>query len=70
MSPDTSPGNGIDKCVEILSELMMNMIKNDRQISYATKKGDRNKQMNETPLTVGLGLHLYKGTWSKVLIEH
>ena len=70
MSPDTSPGNGIDKCVEILSELMMNMIKSDRQISYATKKGDGNKQMNETPLTVDLGLHLYKGTWSKVLIEH
>ena len=42
MSPNISPDNEIDKCVEILLELMMNMIKSDRQISYATKKrGDR-----------------------------
>ena len=71
MSPDISPDNEIDKCVETLLELMINMIKSDRKTSYSTKKrGSGYRQMNETPLTVGLGLHLYKSTRSKVLIEY
>ena len=53
MSPNTSPDNQINKCVEILSELMINMIKSNPQISYATKKrGDGYRQMNETSLTL------------------
>ena len=71
MSPDTSPDDEFDKCVEILRELMISMIKSDRQIFYVTKKrGDGYRQKNEKPLTVGLGLHLYKSSRSKVLIEY
>ena len=42
MSPDTSLDSEIDKCVEILSELMMNMIKSDRQNPTPTKREGTN----------------------------
>jgi len=62
-----SPYRKIDKSVEILSEFMINVIKSDRQMYHATKKKEyRYRQINET---VGLGLHLYKATRSKDLIE-
>ena len=61
----------IDRCVDVLSELVINMMKSDRQIQHSNKRNNNGyRKMNETPLTVGLGLHLYKSTRSKVLIEH
>ena len=63
----TTQRNEIEKSVNILSELVMNMLKSNRQLQYDShRSNDRTyNQMNETPLTVGLGLHLHKCTRSK-----
>ena len=57
--------------MNILSELVMNMIKSSRQLQYDShRSNDRAfNQMSETPLTVGLGLHLHKSTRSKDFVE-
>lgn len=72
MTSETKSSNKeIEKSVEIMSELVINMSKSDRQIRYASNRNQiEHRQMTETPFTVGLGLHLHKSTRSKVLIEH
>ena len=47
------------------------MIKSNRPLQYDSDRSNDGayNQMSETPLTVGLGLHLHKSTWSKDLLE-
>ena len=67
----TTQRNEIEKSVNILSELVMKMIKSNHQLQYNTHRtNDRAyNQMSEIPLTVGLGLHLHKSTRRKDLVE-
>ena len=49
----------------------MNLIKTDRQVNYESRKGDGGQylNLNETPFTVGLSLHVHKTTRSKKLVD-
>ena len=70
-SETTAHRNEIDKSVNILSELVMNMIKSNRQLQYDShRSNDRAyNQLSETPLKIGLRIHLHKSTRSKDLVE-
>ena len=53
--------NGTEKSVKILSELMMNIIKSNRQIQYDSHKCKDSvyNQMSKTSLTIRMGLRLH-----------
>ena len=61
----------IDRSVNMVAEIIMNLIKTDRQVNYQSRKGDDGQycNVNETPFTVGLGLHVHKTTRSKKLVN-
>ena len=63
--------NEIEKSVNILSEFVMNIIKGNRQLQYNSHRSNDRvfNQMSEIPLTVGLGIHLYKSRRSKYLVH-
>ena len=63
--------NEIEKLVNILSELVMNMIKSNHHLQYYShQSNDRAyNQMSETFLTVWLGFTVHKSTQSKDLVE-
>ena len=55
----------------MLSEIIMGIVKTDRQVKHKFSSGDtsRFQNQNKTPFTVGLGLHLHKITRSKELVD-
>ena len=57
----------LDKSVNMISEIIMGIVKTDRQVKYKSDKGDNAHFLNnnETPFTVGLGLDIHKATRSK-----
>ena len=61
----------MDRSVSIIAEITMNIIKTERQVNYESTKGDDGQYLNcnETPFTVGLGLHVHKTTRSKNLVD-
>ena len=61
----------ITQSVNILGEIIMNLVKTNRQINYKSAKGHEGQffNFNETPFTVGLGLHVHKMTRRKDLVE-
>ena len=71
-SETKEPRIEIEKSVNILSELVMNMIKNNHQMQYNShRSNDRAySQMSETLLILGLELRLHRSTRSKYLVEH
>ena len=61
----------IDNCIKIVSELLISAQKTDRQMKYKPQsqfvKGFYNT--TETPLKVGIGLHVHQETRSKELVD-
>ena len=58
--PETSfQKQEFDRCVNIMAELLMNMVKTDKKLHHSSKRGGHGtfRNLNETPFTVGLGLH-------------
>ena len=55
----------------MLSEIIMGIVKTDRQVKDKSSSGDtsRFQNQNETPFPVGLGLHIHKITGSKELVD-
>ena len=68
---DCNKEQKVDKSVQMLSEIIMGIVKTDRQVKYKSRSGDtaRFRDQNETPFTVGLGLHLHKITKSKEFVD-
>jgi hypothetical protein len=61
----------LEKSVKMISEIIMGVVKSDKQINYKSQKGNDANFINnnETPFTVGLGLDIHKATRSKKIIN-
>ena len=68
---DKSPrkAESVDVNVQTICELILKSVKTERQISHVTNEDFRNTHVAETPLTVGLGLHIHHKTRSKHIID-
>ena len=68
-------GDGRDRNVEqdisLITQLFMQTIKSNRQVNYQSYQLYKNESYinRETPLSVGLGLHIYQKTPSKTLLD-
>ena len=49
----------------------MSLVKTNRQLNYESLRGENSQhfKVNETPFTVGLGLHVHKVTRNKSLVD-
>lgn len=61
----------LDKDVSVISQLLLQATKTDKQVRYQPKESSTRESytVKETPVSVGLGLHLYHKTRSKTLLE-
>ena len=60
----------VDKITSILTQLVSQSFKSDRQIRYQSKSNNIQSRVTiETPLSVGVGLYVYHNTRSKKLIN-
>lgn len=58
----------IEKSVNTISQIIINATKTNKQVQHKPLTGTF-RQHNETPFSVGLGLHIHKTTRSKSLIN-
>ena len=71
LASDCTKKQEVDKTVQMLSEIIMGIVKTDRQVKYKSSSEDtaRFRNQNETPFTVGLGLNFHKISRSKELVD-
>ena len=71
ITSDCTKKQKVDESVQMLSEIIMGIVKTVRQVKYKSSSRDtsRFRNQNETPFTVGLGLHLHKITMTKEPVD-
>ena len=71
IASDCTKKQEVNKTVQMLSEIIMGIVKTDRQVKYKLSSEDtaRFRNQNETPFTVGLGLNFQKISRSKELVD-
>ena len=71
IASDCTKKQEVDKSVQMLSEIIIGIVKTDRQVKYKSSSGDtaRFRNQNQTPFTAGLGLHFHKITMSEELVD-
>ena len=71
IASDCTKKQEVNKTVQMLSEIIMGIVKTDRQVKYKLSSEDtaRFRNQNETPFTVELGLKFHKISRSKELVD-